>query len=74
MATCRDCECYTRCTSEWHKLNKVENVCGHFKNKSVWFGLRNKIKFWFIRTFKTRNCRTPKGETKFIWLGENNEK
>lgn len=25
----------------------------------MWFGLKNEIKFWFIKTFKTRNCTKP---------------
>lgn len=33
----------------------------------MWFGLKNEIKFWFIRTFKTRNYIMPKGDTTFSW-------
>ncbi len=31
----------------------------------MWFGLINEIKFWFIRTFITRNCWMPKGDVGF---------
>jgi hypothetical protein len=33
-------------------------------------GLLNEIKFWFIRTFKTRKCITPKDETEFSWASD----
>ena len=31
----------------------------------MWFGLINEIKFWFVRTFKMRNCWMPKGDVSF---------
>ena len=31
----------------------------------MWFGLKNEIKFWFERTFKTRNYWMPKGDVSF---------
>ena len=31
----------------------------------MWFGLINEIKFWFTRTFITRNCWMPKGDVSF---------
>lgn len=36
MATCKDCMNYGGCTSEWHKLSKVdiEHLCCNFKNKT----------------------------------------
>lgn len=36
MATCKDCMNYSGCTSEWHKLSKVEieHLCCNFKNKA----------------------------------------
>lgn len=33
-------------------------------------GLLNEIKFWFIRTFMTRNCWMPKGNTEFSWADD----
>ena len=33
----------------------------------MWFGLINEIKFWFVRTFKMRNCWMPKGDVSFSW-------
>lgn len=33
----------------------------------MWFGLINEIKFWFTRTFVTRNCIMPEGDTTFSW-------
>lgn len=36
----------------------------------MWFGLINEIKFWFIRTFKTRKCWMPKGDVTFSWSNE----
>lgn len=34
------------------------------------FTLKERIKFWFIRTFKTRNCWIPKDAATFTWIGE----
>ena len=36
----------------------------------MWLGLLNEIKFWFIRTFKTRKCIMPKGDTEFSWASD----
>lgn len=37
------------------------------------FTLKERIMFWFIRTFKTRNCWMPKGDVAFSWVGEEEE-
>lgn len=34
MATCKDCVNYSGCTSEWHKLSKIEHICHHFKTNA----------------------------------------
>jgi hypothetical protein len=36
----------------------------------MWLGLKNEIKFWFIRTFITRNCWMPNGDTEFSWAND----
>lgn len=36
----------------------------------MWFGLINEIKSWYIRTFITRNCWMPKGDTTFSWASD----
>ena len=39
----------------------------------MWFGLKNEIKFWFERIFKTRNYWMPKGDVTFSWSDGGNE-
>ena len=42
----------------------------------MWLGLKNEIKFWFERTFKTRHYWMPKGEVSFTstWNEEEGNK
>ena len=37
------------------------------------FGLKNEIRFWFIRTFKTRNCIKPQKDWVFIRIFNDEE-
>ena len=34
MATCKDCVRYNGCTSDWHKLSKIEHICNNFKTNA----------------------------------------
>ena len=38
-----------------------------------WLGLKNEIKFWFERTFKTRHYWMPKGDLTVSWSDGGNK-
>lgn len=48
MATCKDCVRCNGCTSEWHKLSKVEieHLCCNFKNKAD-----------FVEVVRCKDCK-----------------